>query len=83
MTNLPTEEQRARTRFIALNAMRVGGVVMVLVGLAVSQGKFDLPRWAAYLLIGLGMIEAFAMPLVFARIWRSEKDRDQGGMGGR
>lgn len=83
MTTPPTDEQRARGRFIALNAMRVGGVVMVLLGLAVSMGKFDLPRWTAYLLIGLGMVEAFAIPLVFARIWRSEKDRDPGDRGGR
>ncbi|MEO5707296.1 MAG: hypothetical protein ABIT10_07115 [Alteraurantiacibacter sp.] len=75
--NTPTpDDARARGRFIALNAMRVGGVVMVLLGLAVSQGKFDLPEWTAYLLIALGMIEAFAMPLIFARMWRSEKDRD-------
>lgn len=74
--NTPTpDEARARSRFIALNAMRVGGVVMVLLGIAVSQHKIDLPQWAAYLLIGLGMVEAFFVPAVFSRLWRSERDR--------
>jgi hypothetical protein len=81
--NTPTpEEARARGRFIAINAMRVGGVVMILLGLAVSQGKFDLPLWTAYVLIVLGMAEAFIVPLVFSRIWRSERDlggRDRDG----
>lgn len=80
--NTPTpDEARARSRYIAINAMRVGGVVMILLGLAVSQGKFALPQWTAYLLIGLGMVEAFVMPLVFSRMWRSERDLGQGNRG--
>jgi hypothetical protein len=73
MPDLTPEDTQARNRFFLINAMRVGGVVMVLVGLLVSQQKIDLPFWTAYLLIVLGMAEAFVMPLVLARLWRSEK----------
>jgi hypothetical protein len=69
----PADEAKARNRFIALSAMRVTGVAMVLFGLAITAGKIALPMPAAYVLIGLGMVEAFVMPLVFARLWSSER----------
>jgi hypothetical protein len=71
----PVDEAKARGRFMALSAMRVAGVAMILLGMAVSLGKVDLPTMAAYVLIGLGMVEAFVMPLVFSRLWSSERDR--------
>ena len=39
---------------------------MILLGLAVSQGKFDLPLWTAYVLIVLGMADSVAHGTVAA-----------------
>lgn len=75
MPSPPTEEQRARGRFIAINVMRVTGVVMVLMGIAITQRAIDLPEMAAYVLIVLGLIEAFVAPAVLSRAW-SSNDRD-------
>lgn len=71
----PDDEQRAKSRFIAINAMRVTGVAMVLMGVAVLQRAIDLPQMAAYVLIALGLGEAFVAPAVLARAW-SSNDRD-------
>jgi hypothetical protein len=64
-------EAKARGRFMAISAMRLAGVAMILLGIAILQRMVDLPDWAAYLLIVLGMVETFVMPQVFARLWRT------------
>ncbi len=70
-----TDEQRAKGRFLAIAAMRLFGVIMVLMGIAITQGAIDLPHFAAYVLIGLGLVEAFVVPALLARTW-SSNDRD-------
>jgi hypothetical protein len=75
MPSPQSDEQRAKSRFIAINAMRVTGVVMVMMGIAVLQNAIDLPEVAAYVLIALGLVEAFVAPAVLARAW-SSNDRD-------
>ncbi len=67
----PETEKQAKGRFMAISAMRIAGVAMILLGIAVLQRAVVLPEWAAYLLIVLGMVETFVMPQVFARIWRT------------
>lgn len=67
----PEAEKQAKGRFMAISAMRIAGVAMILLGIAVLQRVVVLPEWAAYLLIVLGMVETFVMPQVFARIWRT------------
>ncbi|GAA0284618.1 hypothetical protein GCM10009127_27710 [Alteraurantiacibacter aestuarii] len=68
-----TQEQKAKQRFFMINAMRMAGVAMVLIGILVMQGMFGLPEWTAYLLIGLGLVETFVTPQILARMWSSEK----------
>lgn len=75
MPSPQSDEQRAKSRFIAINALRLTGVVMVLMGIAVLQNAIDLPEVAAYVLIVLGLVEAFVAPAVLARAW-SGNDRD-------
>lgn len=67
---------RARNRFLAINVIRITGVAMVLAGIAVRNGALDLPDWAGWLLIVLGMAEAFLFPTLLARQWSSN---DRGG----
>lgn len=68
-------EARARGRFMIINAMRVAGVVMILVGIAVFNGVMPLPDWAGYLLVALGMFETFVTPTLLARLWSTNEKR--------
>ncbi len=72
-TRPPEDETRARNRFMVINLMRIGGVAMILFGIAVLQGLFDLPQWIAYAVIVLGMVETFVMPQLLARAWSSNR----------
>lgn len=66
---------RARNRFMVINAVRFGGVLMILAGLAISNGALDLPEPLAWVLIVMGMLETFVFPTLLSRLW-SSNDRD-------
>lgn len=68
-------EARAKGRFMLINAMRLAGVVMILAGIAVLNDVLPLPDWAAYLLLVLGMVEAFVTPTLLARMWSTNDKR--------
>ncbi len=68
-------EARARGRFMVINAVRIGGVLMILAGLAISNGALDLPEPVAWVLIVLGMVETFLVPTLLSRMW-SSNERD-------
>lgn len=68
------DEARSRGRFIAINAIRVGGVAMVLFGLAVVHGAITLPEAIGYALIVFGLVETFLVPALLVRVW-STNDR--------
>lgn len=61
----------ARNRFFIMNAVRFAGVAQVIIGMAVAAGRLGLPEWAGWVLIASGMLEAFVIPQVLARRWRS------------
>jgi len=67
----PVSEDVARGRWMAINAVRVAGVVMVLVGILGLEGVFEYPAIAGYILVAVGVIDIFFVPLVMARKWRS------------
>ena len=68
------DESIARQRFFIIQIMRGVGIAMVLAGIAIIRGVIDLPEVAAYVLIVLGLMEAFLMPNVLARMWASPKE---------
>lgn len=65
------ERDAARSRFIVLQAMRFGGVLLAIFGALIIAGKVDLPVIAGYGLFLAGVIEATVVPLVMARAWKS------------
>ena len=67
----PVSEDVARGRWMAINAVRVAGVVMVLVGILGLEGVFEYPAIAGYILVAVCVIDIFFVPLVMARKWRS------------
>jgi hypothetical protein len=64
-------EDQARTRFMVLNAVRLGGLALVLIALAIHFRKIPVPAELAYVLAALGLAEFFVLPGLLARRWRS------------
>ncbi len=68
----PASDQTARTRWLALNLMRLGGLAIVLVALLIMTGRLAaVSPMAGYILFVLGMVEMFIVPQILARRWRS------------
>lgn len=65
------EPDPARSRWIAIQAMRWIGLVLVGVGLLVVNHRIDLPEIAGYVLVGVGLFDALIMPTILARRWKS------------
>jgi hypothetical protein len=65
----PTDQERAR--FFILNAVRLTGVGLVLVGILVLRGAIDLPEVVGWTFVPVGLIDIFIIPLVLARKWRT------------
>ena len=81
MSRSTTDEATWRQRFMVINAMRIGGVLMVLFGIAILNGLLGLPPIVAYVLIGLGLVETFVTPQILSRIW-SSRERGENSMPG-
>ncbi len=71
MNEDPANEDTARKRFMILQALRLAGIVQVVLGLAIAVDKLDLPHIAGYLLIANGMVDTFLIPVLLARRWKT------------
>lgn len=69
------DDNLARNRFMVINLVRIVGVAMIMLGIAVLRGLVELPEVAAYVLIMMGVGETFVVPQMLARAWSS---RNQG-----
>ena len=67
----PVSDDVARGRWLAINATRIAGVAMVVVGILGVQDVFEYPDALGYVLIGVGLLDIFVIPQVMARKWRS------------
>lgn len=72
-------EAQARQRYLILNAMRFGGIALIMAGFAVVRGVIDLP-WAVGVVFAVaGLLEFFFLPRFIARRWNAGDDAgDQG-----
>lgn len=75
MADQPSPEALARNRFLIINAVRFGGVIITLLGLLVENGLWGLPRIVGYGMIAFGIVATFFIPLVLARLWSSNRER--------
>lgn len=73
MDDRQVSDEVARNRWLAINTVRVAGVVMVLVGLLIVQQVIPEPAWAGYTILAVGIADVFLVPLVLARKWRSPR----------
>ncbi|MFM5931120.1 MAG: hypothetical protein ACKOPQ_09450 [Novosphingobium sp.] len=69
----PEEDALAKKRFLAMNLVRICGVVLILVGLLCALDKIDIPgaRLIGVMFILFGMIDTFVVPVMLAKRWRS------------
>ena len=64
----------ARNRFFAISALRIGGALLVMVGLVVAAGRFaSIPPVAGIVLVLVGALDFALVPLWLARRWRTPK----------
>lgn len=68
----PTDgEARARQRYGMMNAVRIGGLVLVLLGIAIAQGVVALPYPLGVVLAVGGLVGFFFAPPLLARRWKA------------
>jgi hypothetical protein len=72
---MSAQRDPAVARFAILQLVRLSGAVLLLLGVVLLSGKVAwlprLPDVIGYILIGVGMIEFFVVPLILAKRWRS------------
>ena len=61
----------AKARFFAIIAIRIAGAGLAILGLAIIQRKIGLPVEAGYALFLFGLIDAFVVPTLLLRRWKS------------
>ena len=77
MASRPPDESdgAARNRWVVIQAMRVMGFGLAILGIVMSQDAVNLAgefnREVGYAFIAIGLIDGFFMPIVLARKWSS------------
>lgn len=74
MASRPPDDA-ARNRWIVIQAMRVMGIAMTILGILMVRGAVDLAgdvnRITGIGLIAVGLLDAFVIPQYLARKWRT------------
>ncbi len=68
-----TEEQ-AKRRFLILNMVRLGGLIIVMLGIANVNGKLlpELAPWLGGFLMAAGATDFFFAPMLLKRGWTDD-----------
>ena len=61
----------SRTRFMVIQMIRITGLVLAILGVAILAGKIALPESAGIVLVFIGFFEVIVIPIVLARRWKS------------
>ena len=64
-------QRRRRNGFLILNMVRLSGIGLVLLGLAIARGLIDLPWIAGAVIAVVGLVEFFFLPRIIARAWKA------------
>lgn len=67
----PAPDSLARQRFMVLQVMRLFGIALFVFGIVIVRGIVPLPSVAGYVLAVVGIFDAFMMPVILARRWKS------------
>ena len=69
----PENDDEARNRWMLIQAVRLGGAALALIGLLITAGRIDAPEFVGYILVIFGLLDFFFMPTVLARKWSSRE----------
>ena len=61
----------AQARWIMLQLMRLGGVLLAVGGLVIIGGAIAGPPALGYGLLAFGLFEFFVMPVMLAKRWKT------------
>ena len=64
-------DKLARQRLIVMNVVRLGGIVLAMIGLAGIAEKLPIGREIGAFLFIMGLFEALFMPTFLAKRWKS------------
>lgn len=66
------EDQKARTRFFVIGAVRLAGAITIALAVAIAYGRIDgVPNAVGYALLALGVIEMIVFPQLLVARWKS------------
>lgn len=70
-----TQRDPAFLRFVIINAVRILGVVAMLLGILADTGRIlpGAPQIVGLALLSMGVMGAFVLPTVLVRKWRTPK----------
>ncbi|TRD10787.1 hypothetical protein FGU71_02155 [Erythrobacter insulae] len=71
-----TDEAIARQRFMIMNAVRIGSLGALIVGLAIARSVIDLPYPLGVALAVGGLLAFYFGPRALARKWKSSAGDD-------
>ncbi len=70
-----TDQAQAQKRFIILNVIRIGGAVLLALGLAVlANGFAGLPKAVGVVLFVVGIVDFLVIPVALSKRWKSPTD---------
>jgi len=71
--NEPVNDNVARNRWLAIHAVRLGGVALTVLGIMALSNEIDWPREAGWAALIAGLTGALVLPAILVRRWRSPR----------
>jgi hypothetical protein len=69
--NASGDADLAKRRYFTIQSVRLAGVVMVLLGMLVLNGKLAWPELLGYFLVLNGLFDALFLPTLLAKRWKT------------
>ncbi len=73
----PTDEERAAARVGMMGGIRLIGALLVIVGIAITQGQLSANYWLGLAIAVAGLFGFFFAPTMMVRRWKKQ-DRERG-----
>ena len=77
MSDLDLNESRARQGFMAMNLARLGGLALLLGGIAATQGAINVAHEIGVIMAVAGFFGFFLLPRLIAKRFRSAQADNQ------
>lgn len=63
------DDERAKKRFLTIQAVRLGGVITILIGLTIVGEVIPVHEYIGYALVLIGLVETMVLPVILAKKW--------------